>query len=57
MLGSDHALFHHGRLATYRSLAHFAGHDTRALQAYHRNIPYTVRCTELMPNRFRDFWR
>jgi site-specific recombinase XerD len=36
-----------------------AGHDTRALQAYlgHRNIQHTVRCTELAPNRFKDFWR
>ena len=35
------------------------GHDTRALQAYlgHRNIQHTVRCTELSPTRFKDFWR
>jgi site-specific recombinase XerD len=35
------------------------GHDTRALQAYlgHRNIPHTVRYTELSPDRFKDFWR
>jgi integrase len=33
------------------------GHDTRALQAYlgHRNIQHTVRCTELSPDRFKDF--
>ena len=36
-----------------------AGHDTRAVQAYlgHRNIPHTVRYTELAPDRFKDFWR
>jgi type 1 fimbriae regulatory protein FimB/type 1 fimbriae regulatory protein FimE len=35
------------------------GHDTRALQAYlgHKNIQHTVRCTELAPTRFKDFWR
>ncbi len=35
------------------------GHDTRALQAClgHRNIPHTVRYTELSPTRFRNFWR
>src|SRR5262249_20665886 len=35
------------------------GHDTRARQAYlgHRNIQHTVRCTELSPTRFKDFWR
>lgn len=35
------------------------GHDTRALQAYlgHRNIQHTVRYTELLPDRFKDFWR
>jgi site-specific recombinase XerD len=32
------------------------GHDTRALQAYlgHKNIPHTVRYTELSPDRFKD---
>jgi site-specific recombinase XerD len=36
-----------------------AGHDTRALQAWlgHKNIQHTVRYTELVPNRFKDFWR
>jgi type 1 fimbriae regulatory protein FimB/type 1 fimbriae regulatory protein FimE len=36
-----------------------AGHDTRALQAWlgHRNIQYTVRYTELAPDRFKDFWK
>jgi type 1 fimbriae regulatory protein FimB/type 1 fimbriae regulatory protein FimE len=35
-----------------------AGHDTRALQAYlgHRNIQHTVRYTELVSSRFKDFW-
>jgi integrase len=35
------------------------GKDTRSLQAYlgPRNIPHTVRYTELAPNRFKDFWR
>jgi site-specific recombinase XerD len=35
------------------------GHDTRALQAYlgHCNIQHTVRYTELLPTRFKDFWR
>jgi type 1 fimbriae regulatory protein FimB/type 1 fimbriae regulatory protein FimE len=35
------------------------GHDTRALQAYlgHKNIQHTVRYTELVPTRFKDFWR
>ena len=34
------------------------GVDTRALQQYlgHRNIQYTVRYTELTPQRFQDFW-
>jgi integrase len=36
-----------------------AGHDTRALQAWlgHKNIQHTVRYTELVPDRFKDFWR
>ena len=35
------------------------GQDTRPLQAYlgHKNIPHTVRYTELSPDRFKDFWR
>jgi type 1 fimbriae regulatory protein FimB/type 1 fimbriae regulatory protein FimE len=35
------------------------GHDTRALQHYlgHRNIQHTVRYTQLVADRFRDFWR
>lgn len=35
------------------------GHDTRSLQAYlgHRNIQHTVRYTELVPTRFRNFWK
>jgi hypothetical protein len=35
-----------------------AGHDTRSLQAYlgPRNIQH-VRYTELVPDRFKDFWR
>lgn len=35
------------------------GHDTRALQAYlgHKNIQHTVRYTELLSGRFKDFWR
>ena len=35
------------------------GHDTRALQAYlgHNNIQHTVRHIELLPDRFKDFWR
>jgi site-specific recombinase XerD len=35
-----------------------AGHDTRAIQAWmgHKNIQHTVRCTELAPDRFKDFW-
>src|SRR5262249_51514496 len=35
------------------------GHDTRALQHYlgHKNIQYTVRYTEMAPDRFRNFWR
>jgi site-specific recombinase XerD len=34
------------------------GHDTRSLQAYlgHRNIQHTVRYTELVRGRFKDFW-
>ena len=34
------------------------GVDTRALQQYlgHRNIQYTVRYTELTPQRFQHFW-
>lgn len=32
--------------------------DTRAIQDYlgHRNIQSTVRYTELVPDRFKDFW-
>ena len=32
------------------------GHDTWSLQAYlgHKNIPHTVRYTELSPDRFED---
>jgi type 1 fimbriae regulatory protein FimB/type 1 fimbriae regulatory protein FimE len=35
------------------------GHDTRAIQHYmgHRNIQYTVRYTELAPDRFNGFWK
>ncbi len=35
------------------------GHDTRSIQDYlgHKNIQHTVRCTELSPTRFKDFWR
>jgi type 1 fimbriae regulatory protein FimE len=35
------------------------GHDTRAIQHYlgHRNIQHTVRYTELVPARFKDFWK
>ena len=34
------------------------GHDTRSIQNYlgHRNIQHTVRCTELSPTRFKDFY-
>jgi type 1 fimbriae regulatory protein FimB/type 1 fimbriae regulatory protein FimE len=34
------------------------GVDTRSLQAFlgHKNIQHTVRYTELLPNRFRNFW-
>jgi site-specific recombinase XerD len=35
------------------------GHDTRALQAYlgHKNIQHTVRYTELVLTRFKNFWK
>jgi site-specific recombinase XerD len=35
------------------------GHDTRALQHYmeHKNIMHTVRCTEMAPDRFKNFWK
>jgi type 1 fimbriae regulatory protein FimB len=35
------------------------GVDTRSLQHYlgHKNIQYTVRYSELSPERFHDFWR
>ncbi len=35
------------------------GHDTRSLQHYlgHKNIAYTVRYTELAPDRFKGFWK
>jgi type 1 fimbriae regulatory protein FimB/type 1 fimbriae regulatory protein FimE len=35
------------------------GHDTRSLQHYlgHKNIQYTVRYTELAPDRFKSFWK
>ena len=35
------------------------GHDTRAIQQYlgHKNIQHTVRYTELVTTRFRDFWK
>ena len=34
------------------------GVDTRSLQAFlgHKNIQHTVKYTELLPNRFRNFW-
>jgi integrase len=34
------------------------GQDTRAVQHYlgHKNIQYTVRYTELSPERFKSFW-
>jgi type 1 fimbriae regulatory protein FimB/type 1 fimbriae regulatory protein FimE len=34
------------------------GHDTPSLQHYlgHKNIGYTVRYTELAPDRFKGFW-
>jgi integrase len=36
-----------------------AGHDTRAIQAWtgHKNIQPTMRCKELAPDRFKEFWR
>ena len=35
------------------------GHDTRSLQQYlgHKNISHTVRYTELVPDRFKGFWK
>jgi type 1 fimbriae regulatory protein FimB/type 1 fimbriae regulatory protein FimE len=35
------------------------GVDTRSLQAYlgYKNIQHTVRYTELLPARFKHFWR
>lgn len=35
------------------------GHDTRALQHYlgHKNIAHTVRYTEMVPDRFKGFWK
>jgi len=35
------------------------GHDTRSLQHYlgHKNIAHTVRYTELVPDRFKGFWK
>jgi len=35
------------------------GQDTRAIQLYlgHRNIQHTTRYTELVPDRFKDFWQ
>jgi type 1 fimbriae regulatory protein FimE len=35
------------------------GQDTRAIQQYlgHKNIQHTVRYTELVPDRFKNFWR
>ena len=36
-----------------------AGQDTRAIQLYlgHKNIQHTVRYTELVAGRFKDFWK
>jgi type 1 fimbriae regulatory protein FimB/type 1 fimbriae regulatory protein FimE len=36
-----------------------AGQDTRSIQAYlgHRNIQHTTKYCELLPNRFRNFWK
>ena len=33
-------------------------HDTRAIQDYlgHKNIHYTVRYTQISPQRFESFW-
>ena len=55
---SFHVFPHMLRHACGYALAN-AGHDTRALQAWlgHRNIQYTVRYTELAPDRFKDFWK
>ena len=46
------------RHATGYKLAN-AGQDTRAIQQYlgHRNIQHTTRYTELVPDRFKDFWQ
>lgn len=35
-----------------------SGHDTRAIQDYlgHKNIHYTVRYTQISPQRFESFW-
>ena len=35
------------------------GHDTRAIQQYmgHANIQHTTRYTELVPTRFKSFWK
>ena len=35
------------------------GQDTREIHAYmgHKNTRYTVRYTELSPERFKDFWK
>ncbi len=47
-------------------LRHSCGHylanrgvDTRSIQAYlgHRSIEHTVRYTELLPDRFKGFWK
>jgi len=36
-----------------------AGQDTRSIQLYlgHRSIQHTVRYMELLPQRFKDFWK
>ena len=36
-----------------------AGHDTRSLQHYlgHKNIAHTVRYTDMVPDRFKGFWK
>ena len=33
-----------------------AGHEIQAWMG-HKNIQHTVRYTELVPDRFKDFWR
>jgi len=52
-----HFILEGGRHSTGFKLAN-EGKDTRSIQHYlgHKNIQHTVRYTEIVPSRFKNFW-